>query len=197
MKKLRKASLFALVWVTAASTLVAGTPKWVCLCPNGQTRTRSASTAEGTPGCCCCKGCSGQGGGDSDSRNGQRSPAPKTTQGSCCGQNKGQPTQGNPVKGSGTDHDHPKATKEVGSKLTPDFSADRSNCQKGLVQTKALSLTVQQKKAAEELPSPVPLLLEVATHGSSPPFGAGQGPCAASRFQSPADLVTLLQRFTI
>jgi hypothetical protein len=116
---------------------------------------------------------------------------------SCCGQNKGHQPQGKPVNGSPSGHSKSKTTKEIGSRLPQGFNADHGGCQKKLAQTKALSLSGHQKKATEESASPVPLLLKIAVDDSSPPLGSGQSSWAGSRFPPPADLVTLLQRFTI
>ncbi len=196
MRRLRKTCLAVLVWVTAASTLVAGIPHFVCRCPDGQASRHPGSPAEESPGCCCCKCCGSTNAAESDSGEGTFPDAPKVSTVSCCGQsNRQQP--GNPVNGSTTDPGSSKTAKENGSKQTQSFGVDGSGCQKKLVQPKALSLTEYQKKAGEELPSPTPLLLEVPADSSSPPFGSGQTSWAVSRFPPPTDLVTLLQRFTI
>jgi hypothetical protein len=191
MKRLRKTCLTVLVWLTAASTLVAGTPHFVCACGDEPSTKRASPSAEESQVCCCCKGCSTEGKVDSDSGSGHSSEA------RCCVQNKGQQSQGKLANGSPTDHSNSKATKELGSRLPPDFKADHGGCQKKLAQTKALSLTGYQKKATEELAFPVPLLLKIAVDDSCPPLGSGQSSWAGSRFPPPADLVTLLQRFTI
>jgi hypothetical protein len=53
MRWLRRASLTLLVWLTAAMTLVAGTPHFTCRCPNGRVKPFCFGTAFQKSGCCC------------------------------------------------------------------------------------------------------------------------------------------------
>src|SRR6516165_5475830 len=79
MAYLRRTALVTLVWLTAASTLLAGLPHFDCLCPNGQRGSFCLGTATGANWCCCGGSCC------------------VTDQGGCCpptsGDNKGEPQQ--------------------------------------------------------------------------------------------------------
>src|SRR5262245_26246874 len=92
MSCLRRLTLVALIWLTAASTLLAGLPHFECLCPNGQRGSYCLGTATNKTGCCCGGSCclTKQGGccapisGDKD---GEPQQAP-----TCCEQQDGEDT---------------------------------------------------------------------------------------------------------
>ena len=50
---LRRTSLTVLIWLTAAMTLVAGTPRFTCLCPNGRVKLFCLGGIAKRSGCCC------------------------------------------------------------------------------------------------------------------------------------------------
>jgi hypothetical protein len=86
MHQLRRLSLTVLVWLTAAMTLVAGTPHFTCRCPNGQVKSICLGLSSKKSTCCCNGGCCahGQEGGTACCC-AQDAPA-----GCCCSQHAGQ-----------------------------------------------------------------------------------------------------------
>jgi len=50
------------IWVTAIMTLIAGTPHFVCRCPNGNVKPFCFAVPIGTTGCCCGGACCSSGG---------------------------------------------------------------------------------------------------------------------------------------
>jgi hypothetical protein len=65
MIRLRRTLLAVLVWLTAATTLVAGVPHFDCLCPNGDRKPFCLGLASKATSCCCGGACCGTGGGAS------------------------------------------------------------------------------------------------------------------------------------
>jgi hypothetical protein len=58
MKRLaRRTALVVLIWLTAASTLVAGLPHFDCVCPDGHRKSLCLGFAVGETGCCCGGAC--------------------------------------------------------------------------------------------------------------------------------------------
>ena len=53
MRRLRKTATALLVWVTAASALVASTPHFVCRCPDGTVKQFCFGSTSGDSPCCC------------------------------------------------------------------------------------------------------------------------------------------------
>jgi hypothetical protein len=64
MACLRRLTLLALVWLTAASTLLAGVPHFDCLCPDGQHSSFCLVAVSSQTGCCCGGACCATGQGD-------------------------------------------------------------------------------------------------------------------------------------
>src|SRR5262245_41891952 len=54
MRLLRTVLLHFLVWLTSATTLVAGTPLLLCACPQDRIKTPNPTT-NSTAVCCCCR----------------------------------------------------------------------------------------------------------------------------------------------
>jgi|GEM_PF-6339520 len=54
MRWLRKALLHSLVWLTAAATLLAGTPQLQCRCPSGGAKAACVVSPVAVDACCCC-----------------------------------------------------------------------------------------------------------------------------------------------
>jgi hypothetical protein len=57
MEYVRRTALVALVWLTAASTLVAGLPHFDCICPNGRRKPVCFNITDKKTGCCCGGSC--------------------------------------------------------------------------------------------------------------------------------------------
>src|SRR5947209_9321824 len=64
MVRARSTASVGLVWLTAAMTVVAGTPHFACRCPDGHVKPFCLGLASKTTGCCCGSACcSGSRGG--------------------------------------------------------------------------------------------------------------------------------------
>jgi hypothetical protein len=81
MRRLRRLSLTLLVWLTAAATLVAGTPRLVCTCPNGRVKPYCFGSADSKTGCCCGGECCGNACGPHR----RNHPEQPVTTPACCG----------------------------------------------------------------------------------------------------------------
>jgi hypothetical protein len=53
MELLYKTAMVGQVWLTAVMTLLAATPQFTCICPNGSTKAPCVSLGMGSSGCCC------------------------------------------------------------------------------------------------------------------------------------------------
>lgn len=117
MHRFRKICLISIVWLTAGSTLIAGTPHFVCRCPDGTTKAFCFGSA--SPKSCCCHGgqccCSTNGGcpGQTDSPNDQDTEVPP-----CCSS---------------------KDSASPGKDRNDDTSLDHDCCQRELAQPQAMS----------------------------------------------------------
>ena len=58
MRRLRKIAGVMMVWATAATTLLAGTPHYDCRCPDGSIKTFCFGSTSGESSCCCSGACS-------------------------------------------------------------------------------------------------------------------------------------------
>jgi hypothetical protein len=56
MVRPRRYALVALVWLTAVTTVIGGTPRLSCLCPNGETKPLCLGTLTPSTSSCCCGG---------------------------------------------------------------------------------------------------------------------------------------------
>ncbi len=77
MRRLRRTSLSALIWLTAAMTVAAGAPNFTCRCPNGQVKPFCFGSAGGKRGCCCDGACCGTAAGAAGQPEAAKAP--------CCG----------------------------------------------------------------------------------------------------------------
>jgi hypothetical protein len=175
MQYLRKTGLALLVSLTAISTLIAGMPHWVCLCPNGQVKPFCLSSPSKTAKCCCNGSCCGsEAGTEKTCQSG--SSGPKAEGGCCSAQHEDDETGAAPGAG---------------------FTAQRNCCTKTLV----LSET-QLFSEAKVVSSSGVDFLKLATpeagisHFLSVPE-APNTPWEVFRVPPPTDLITVLQRLTI
>jgi hypothetical protein len=93
MHYVRKTALTFLITLTAFSTLIAGTPHFVCRCPNGQVKLFCTSLSVKTTGCCCANACCGSAEQDGKSTAGDRPKCCGTAK-CCCAKAKGSETGG-------------------------------------------------------------------------------------------------------
>ncbi len=99
MLQFRRTALSLLVWLTAVATLVGGTPRFTCRCPNGEVKPFCVGMSFGTAKanqkkseCCCNGGCCSSG---IQGRNPSREPGA-----SCCGDHHDQASGAGPGAGS-------------------------------------------------------------------------------------------------
>jgi hypothetical protein len=89
MRRLRKTSLAALVWLTAAMTLVAGTPHFTCRCPSGRVKPFCLGSALKQSGCCCNGECCCASAAAGGCGNTSASDAKPVEASGCCGRHDG------------------------------------------------------------------------------------------------------------
>jgi hypothetical protein len=82
MQPIRRLLLCCLIWLTAASTLLAGVPHFECLCPNGQRKSACLGIVAKGTSCCCGGACCSSGGGCCHKK--PQSPVGGARKRSCC-----------------------------------------------------------------------------------------------------------------
>ena len=107
MRQLRSIALCLLTWLTAAMTLVAGTPHYTCRCPSGAIKPFClgisfawAKNGKETANCCCNgRCCTPQDTNSSCCKSTSSAGEPKSCCG-CCGDRSSKPTRGGRDEGS-------------------------------------------------------------------------------------------------
>jgi hypothetical protein len=194
MTCLRRLILVALVWLTAASTLLAGLPHFECLCPNGQRGSYCLGIVTNATGCCCGGSCciSGRTGcctptaGD-DRGEPQQAPT-------CCGQQEGEDTPASEGESKGNCARQPPSPK-------PEPQGDpvhvqSPGCEKTLAHAEVLTFA----RADTSAPAPFDLCLPLVDRLSPAlPPGAVYDPIDWVTYciPPPTDLVIALQHFLI
>ena len=172
MERVRKTVLTLLVWLTAAMTLVAGTPHFRCLCPNGQVKHFCSGSASKQT--CCCSGncCGSSEGGCSKSA----ISSGKGKKSVCCG---------------------PHGREQVRSERTSGWSIENKCCSRSLAPSEFFSVSGCKSSGVKEVSARLPL----AHRAVLVPFASATERCPISwqnhRIPPPTDLVITLQHLTI
>jgi hypothetical protein len=194
----RRTALVTLIWLTAASTLLAGIPSFECVCP-GRSRESSPSKvkAKGTGGgcdgggCCCCAS-------EPQSDPTRTSPERGGKHG-CCPQEGPQPlpdspkpTRGGPAKDPSGQPGHQSDKAAVAPELK------QPRCAKTLAPSGGDDVAVAKTDSAG-LPAPELLAPAAASQVIAPaPYASPcQLPWLPSHVPPPTDLVITLQHFLI
>jgi hypothetical protein len=191
----RRTALVALVWLTAASTLLAGLPHFDCVCPDGQRKPVCFGVPDRDTGCCC--------GGCCCASKGQSAEGAVRAKGRdgcccCCQKGEGTPPEGSrpTPKGTGASpgHEGQAAKGKAGKALR----VDRPRCARTLIH--ADDVTSSLDKAAAKGVAPLePLALPVAhptanCPPATPPLRDAWSP---SHAPPPTDLVITLLHLVI
>ena len=186
MRWLRKTSLLILVWLTAAMTLVAGTPHFTCRCPSGRIKPFCLGSVFNKSGCCCngecC--CTKAGTACRCSKTSASDPQPVKTP-CCCGQHD------EPAASCCGQHDEPAPT----DRTPTESSFSGSCCTKTLVQPKVSTFQFPQKPVLKDATLAVFLALQPPVFWAAP-----TEPCCfrlAHQRPPPTNLVIALQHFLI
>ena len=193
MRRFRKTAMILLVWVTSASTLLAGIPRLECGCPGGKVQSGGPGPSAKERTCCCGKSCPTKASANwSGPSEGQ---AQKKT--SCCGGMAEQQGQGQPGdKGTSSKGSQKERTQTPG-KSGKQLLAGTNGCQKTLVQPEQQSLSRAETNDRQALATGL-----FFSSASAPAFFL-TGPALVRNswevflLPPPTDLVTLLQRLTI
>jgi hypothetical protein len=180
MRSLRHKLRVALAWLTATTLLVAATPHFRCVCPNGQVKRFCLNLPSGPTGCCCGGSCC------AGSQGGQ----------CCCQAGSGAVDQ----SGSG------RATccarqgqREARQPAGPDGHLRGACCTKTPA-SDFLAIT-SAPETGPESPSASPASFVAPASATFTSVVACWGPCRLSwqshELPPPTDLVTALQRLTI
>jgi hypothetical protein len=176
MRLLRHYLRGALVWMTAVSVLLAGIPRYQCLCPDGSLKLFCLGWAPGKDGCCsgaCCPA-PGRQGGDRAARKTPAKPAKKAC--CCC-------------------HDQ-RSPDDQGADTQPRLAS--SGCQKTVVPADFVAAPAAHRVAPERfvvapcLPAPHQPLAPLFPNAGRRPFA-----WAGDRAPPPTDLIITLQHFVI
>jgi hypothetical protein len=185
---IRRTALVALVWLTAASTLLAGLPQLECLCPSGQCTTSPQGPAPREGGRCCCGSCcaAGQGG----------EKPPKRM--SCCSQNDTE-QQTKPASPESKAAAGRRADSAGQGKPGPEQARlQRPGCTAQLVQPEAFTSASANPDADGSLGPVLAAALPVCLCPPvSPGAAAGRTCWLAYCIPPPTDLVIALQHFLI
>jgi hypothetical protein len=173
-----------LAWLTATTLLVAATPHFHCVCPNGKVKRFCLNIASGPTGCCCGGSCcAGNQGGECCCQAPGRLAAEQNAEQPCCccAATAQQPRQDTRPAGAAAHVQGKCCTKtpEGGFiAVTPEQGPERLGPSSG-----GLTLLVA---------APGPALAAVAPHG-----GGWRLAWQSHQLPPPTDLVTTLQRLTI
>jgi hypothetical protein len=199
MRRLRKTCVAVLVWLTAASTLIANTPHFVCRCPNGQVKPFCLGSVS-TESSCCCHGkcCSSSGSTEGGCCTAKAPPEKQEKHGSCCSRKSTRQNGPQPVISSPASDTSPKVVHRSGGKRVEGPTVDRPGCQRTLAEREVAPLSQPETNAKGSASHSLTLLAEAPPGDSIPVLTpVGQTAWAFYRLPPPTDLVTLLQRFTI
>jgi hypothetical protein len=175
MRWLRKTFLSALVWLTAATTLVAGAPHFTCRCPDGRVKLFCLGSAFKKSGCCCNGECCCAKAGTACRCTKTSAPDPKPVKASCCCGRHGEPA--------------PKVRAQTGGSFTA------SCCTKTLVQPDLSTFQYPEEPALKDATLAVLLAPQPPVIGAAP-----SEPCffrLEHQRPPPTDLVIALQHFLI
>jgi len=180
MRRIRRTSLVALVWATAASMLLGATPHFTCKCPDGTIKEFCPDSASGESSCCCGGRCCGSKDAVKAccSKQGRSGPDSTSEMPCCRGQSEtrvGLTSSGKPIE----------STK-----------VEAACCQRTLAQPVVGSLLRIETKSNDQH---VPPVIHVPVSQIMP---AGDPPTIQARWTAygpppPTDLVKILQRLTI
>jgi len=174
----RRTALVALVWLTAASTLLAGLPRFECVCP-GRQRQSAPPDANGT-GCCCGSCCVGEPGEHDGHRD-------------CC---QGGGSDSESSKPAPREDDSGKAPPGSQVHQTGTAELTQSSCARELILADGFSAAVTQTKASPILELLASVPLDVGST-SSPCAASVLVPWLTSHVPPPTDLIVTLQHFVI
>jgi hypothetical protein len=176
MGHLRRTVLVSLVWLTAAMTLVAGSPHFDCLCPNGHHKPFCLGSLLWTASCCC-RGVS---------------PAAAPTP-SCCRQVHG------PVRQtSGSCCCHRAQRRQLANASAPVGHIEGPCCQKTLTQAEYLPTSPSEPTARDGFVGKhIDLAPALFLLTALPPVPDARLSWLSYDLPPPTDLVTTLQRLTI
>jgi hypothetical protein len=176
MHRLRRLALSLFVWLTAAMTLVAGTPHFNCRCPNGQVKLFCFGLTSKTTACCCNGGCCAKEEEDGKTCcSSQTDVAPSC----CCCSNR---------------HAR-RATAELESKGISTGAARTGCCTKTLAAQEPRSVTSPEKKPAKAAVFGLHVASVVTPARGL--FGTFQLPPHEHQRPPPTNLVISLQHFLI
>jgi hypothetical protein len=171
MRWLRRTCLFALVWLAAAMTVVAGVPHFTCRCPDGRVKPVCLGATTAKKGGCCCGGaCCGK---KAKAACCKKSDSDAQTAG-CCGHHDG-PAPNTPAK--------------------PQPALTGSCCTRTLVQPQVSTPLHPEKRVLEDV-----ALGAFLAHQPTPVWDAPTEPCGfrhAHQRPPPTDLLTALHRLLI
>jgi hypothetical protein len=175
----------ALVWLTAASTLLAGLPRFECACPAAQPGPASPDVKAKATGCCCCAPEAGE--------RGDQHP--------CC-QHEGQetcpdsPKRAGAVSGQAPSglHGPQAATSPTGSPELTQARCAKTPLAPSRAVTAAVSKTHSGGWQAPELLAPTGACPVAAPSSCAAP---SRHPWLTSHVPPPTDLVVTLQHFLI
>lgn len=177
MKRIRKTLLGSLLWLTAAMTLVAGIPHFICRCPNGQTKPFCLGlSSEETP--CCCEGAC-------------CASSTKEDQGSECSCCKAKATRqrAGPESSCGKD--------TALGRLSQDVHVSDSGCSRTLAQPEDRTPPTQGKSLTTDIPAGASLASPVAVDASAPATPHARQLLWEGHHLPPVDLLIALQHFII
>ncbi len=185
MKRIaRRTALVALVWLTAASTVLAGLPRLECVCPGGRRGSPNVGAVAKTGGCCCEQSCCAAG---------EANPQPGEH--SCCVQPQGEKPHGSAQDSGGRRGNQRDSAKPAN--LHP-AQLHRPACANVPVQSEAQTYA----PASPSLAKIAALDLGVALFVSPGPELLAAAPLAerswlAHSVSPPTDRVIVLQHFLI
>jgi hypothetical protein len=183
----RRTALVALVWLTAASTLLAGVPHFECVCPSGRRGSSCLGVIAKSGGCCCGGSCCSAGG-----------KGPQAEGQSCCG--KPRAAHGEKPRPPAKESGNPRGARVTpAGKANPDSAQlHRPTCAKAPVQPEALTFAPASPSHAElsALDLSVPLPVSPGPEVPSAP-APGEVRWLTYCLPPPTDRVIVLQHFLI
>jgi hypothetical protein len=193
MAYLRRTALVTLVWLTAASTLLAGLPHFDCVCPNGRRKPVCFNVTDKNTGCCCGGSCCAP-----DGKAGEGAVQGEERGGCCCrGDQDARPNGLRPARnetGGGPRHEGQAAKRKTDDAL----QLDRTRCARTLAHpddmAPALNKTGAKGSAALE---PFALPTAHSTPAPAPAAVPSRDSWLPSHAPPPTDLVITLQHFVI
>jgi hypothetical protein len=172
MKSARKIALTSLVWLTAAMTLVAGSPHFACLCPNGQVKRVCTGSLSRSTGCCCGGDCCGL---KKSCCNAISSDA-RSNKSTCC---------------------DPHESKQILGAASCKVAIESNCCSKSLAQSQFFAVSNSKSSNVKEISAPSLLALGAVLVRSASTTERCQISWQDHRIPPPTDLTISLQHLTI